>query len=216
MEDKISPNVNTVLRNLEKPTTIKNNERSKVGLIVASVFGAAGLAIVALTTPFILPALRKHCLPYVPATDQQLSNLSKAFKKHSKRGDSFLDIGSGDGRICRLGAQLGLFSHIHGVELNYMLVTFSRLVALRLGQSKFVKYHHRDLWRFPLGHYDAICIFGVESMMGPLEGYIKSSNSKPQTIYACRFPFENMPLKEEIGEGIDTVWVYQLHSSKGS
>ena len=42
------------------------------------------------------PALRRICLPYVPATPSQISNVVLALKG---RGGSVLDIGSGDGRI---------------------------------------------------------------------------------------------------------------------
>jgi len=166
--------------------------------------------MVAFATPFILPALRKHCLPYLPATDYQLSNLSEAFKRHSRKNSSFIDIGSGDGRICRLASTHDNFSLVHGVELNFLLVLYSRLTSVRNGQARRIKYYHRDLWQFPLSNYDSICIFGVESMMDPLETYLKESASKPQTIFSCRYPFKNLPLTEEIGHGIDTVWVYKL------
>lgn len=189
-----------------------NNGRSKIGLIVGSVFGVAGFALVALSVPFVLPAIRKHCLPYVPATDDQLSNLSKLFRKHSSKGGNFLDIGSGDGRICRLAAKQNLFTQVHGVELNYMLVLFSRFLAIKSGHFKYVKYFHKDLWKFPTGEYDAICIFGVESMMMPLEKYLLNSSAKSQTIYACRFPFSsNITQVDEIGKGVDTVWVYRIN-----
>lgn len=190
-----------------------DHERSRLGMLVAGGFGLVGATLIFLTTPFILPALRKHCLPYVPATDNQISNLSKALKKYSQKGDSFLDIGSGDGRICRLAFSQGIYSKVHGVDLNYMLVLFSRIMALKSGNYKVVKYHHSDLWRFPLNSYDAISIFGVESMMEPLEKYLTESASKQQIIYACRFPFRNLSQLDEVGEGIDTVWVYKLRKS---
>lgn len=187
-----------------------NGRKPKMGLVVGSAFGITGICLVALTTPFVLPAVRTYCLPYVPATNRQLSNLSRAFKRHAQPGSAFLDIGSGDGRICRLASRGQKFSLIHGVELNYILVLFSRILSIRDGQFNQIKYFHRDLWQFNLGRYDSICIFGVESLMEPLERRLKEYNKMPQTIMACRFPFKDLLQVDKIGKGIDTVWVYKL------
>lgn len=53
-----------------------------------------GLTIIC--APFISPALRKYCLPYIPATNQQLENILNALRG---RKGTVLDLGSGDGRI---------------------------------------------------------------------------------------------------------------------
>lgn len=66
------------------------------GLIIAGVFGFSGVAILALAFPFIRPAFRRICLPYVPATDTQVANVLKAL---SGRKGTLVDLGSGDGRI---------------------------------------------------------------------------------------------------------------------
>lgn len=195
---------------LHDPDNKRNQNTSRIGLVVGSAFGITGIFLVAITTPFVLPALRRYCLPYVPATNRQLTNLSRAFKRHTKQGSAFLDVGSGDGRICRLASKKQTFSQIHGVELNYILVLFSRALSIRDGQFSQIKYFHKDLWRFNLSRYDAICIFGVESLMDALDKYLKEYNEKPQTIFACRFPFKGLPLVDKIGKGIDTVWVYKL------
>ena len=42
------------------------------GLIVASVVGGVGVAITSICVPFVLPALRRVCLPFVPATNVQV------------------------------------------------------------------------------------------------------------------------------------------------
>ena len=44
----------------------------RMGLIIAGVVGGLGLGVTALTVPFLLPALRKVCLPFVPATTTQV------------------------------------------------------------------------------------------------------------------------------------------------
>lgn len=46
--------------------------------------------------PFVSPALRKYCLPYIPATDTQIENVLKAL---SGKSGKLIDLGSGDGRI---------------------------------------------------------------------------------------------------------------------
>lgn len=72
------------------------------GLLVAGLFGFSGAAILAVAFPFIRPAFRRICLPYVPATDAQVDNVLKSL---SGRKGTLVDLGSGDGRIvssCRL------------------------------------------------------------------------------------------------------------------
>ena len=61
-----------------------------------SLAGGSAIALSALCLPFVTPALRRVCLPYVPATDVQVANVLRALKG---RTGSLVDIGSGDGRI---------------------------------------------------------------------------------------------------------------------
>ncbi len=88
---------------------------STTGLAVAGALGAAALGMTALTgarahvrthvvctVPFVTPALRRHVLPYVPATEQQMHNVHAAVSQvyaptpHTAR---LIDMGSGDGRV---------------------------------------------------------------------------------------------------------------------
>ena len=49
----------------------------RMGLIIAGVVGGLGLGVTALTVPFLLPALRRVCLPFVPATTTQVNLFGK-------------------------------------------------------------------------------------------------------------------------------------------
>merc|ERR1719158_2357808 len=70
------------------------------GLILAGIVGGAGIAITTICVPFVLPALRAVCLPYVPATTTQLTNVSRALGvARTATHPTLVDIGSGDGRI---------------------------------------------------------------------------------------------------------------------
>ena len=65
-------------------------------MVIAGLSGAVVVGSVAALVPFVAPALRKTCLPYLPATPTQINNVMQALK--GKAG-TVLDIGSGDGRI---------------------------------------------------------------------------------------------------------------------
>lgn len=69
---------------------------SRVGLVVTGVLGGSLVALYAVAAPFLAPALRKVCLPFVPATTAQVENVLGALRA---RSGTLVDIGSGDGRI---------------------------------------------------------------------------------------------------------------------
>lgn len=81
----------------------KKTSTSIFGKVVLGVTGAVAIGLVAITTPFLTPALRKICLPYVPATEQQIINVLKMCRPlQGRTGQSLVDLGSGDGRVVRL------------------------------------------------------------------------------------------------------------------
>lgn len=73
-----------------------SRSRSRLGLIVTGAVGGSLVALYAVAAPFVAPALRKVCLPFVPATTAQVDNVLTVLRARSGR---LVDIGSGDGRI---------------------------------------------------------------------------------------------------------------------
>ena len=61
-----------------------------------SVVGA-GVILVGGAVPFLLPALRRHCLPYVPASPTQTHRVMAVLK--TIPAGRVVDLGSGDGRV---------------------------------------------------------------------------------------------------------------------
>ncbi|XP_077516290.1 ATP synthase subunit C lysine N-methyltransferase [Amblyomma americanum] len=90
--------------------------RRRLGKAAIALTGCGAVGIVAVAVPFLSPALRKVCLPYVPATDTQVRNVAAVLRKRSQRS-ALVDLGSGDGRIVFEAAKLG-FTPSVGVELN--------------------------------------------------------------------------------------------------
>lgn len=58
--------------------------------------GGAGIGLIAASIPFVLPALRRYCLPYVPATPVQIERV--LWQLRGRQG-KVVDLGSGDGRV---------------------------------------------------------------------------------------------------------------------
>ncbi|NXR76423.1 F173B methyltransferase, partial [Pycnonotus jocosus] len=186
------------------------SRRSSWGLLVTAGVGGTLVALYAVATPFVTPALRKVCLPFVPATAAQIQNVLKMLEN---RSGSLVDIGSGDGRIVIAAAKKG-FQAV-GYELNPWLVWYSRYRAWRDGVHQNTKFYISDLWKVSFSHYRNVVVFGVPQMMPQLEKKLEKELECNARIIACRFPFPCWIPDHTTGEGIDTVWAYDLKHSRG-
>ncbi|XP_077125581.1 ATP synthase subunit C lysine N-methyltransferase isoform X3 [Ranitomeya variabilis] len=192
----------------EEPSLKYNigTEKNKTwGLVATGVVGGTLVALYAVATPFVSPALRKICLPFVPATELQMENI---FKMLMFRSGTFVDLGSGDGRIVIAAAKKG-FQAV-GYELNPWLVWYSRYNAWKEGVHQNTKFHISDLWKVTFSQYTNVVIFGVPHMMPLLEKKLQVELSLTSRVVACRFPFPNWIPDHISGHGIDTVWVYDM------
>jgi len=77
-----------------------------LGQTVSLAIGATALGLTAISLPFVTPAFRRVCIPYVPATDAQIQNILKLLDNYRKfsqpalaDGSKLIDLGSGDGRV---------------------------------------------------------------------------------------------------------------------
>ena len=66
------------------------------GVWATWLLGGASCGLVAICIPFALPALRRHCLPFVPATPIQVEKVLLHLKGTVGQ---VVDLGSGDGRV---------------------------------------------------------------------------------------------------------------------
>ncbi|CAH0713765.1 unnamed protein product, partial [Brenthis ino] len=189
---------------ISQDTNIKStNKNSTLGKVLIYATGGLALGVSIISIPFVSPAFRKICLPYVPATTDQLLGVKLALKGRSGR---LLDVGSGDGRIVFTAAKLGF--QADGVELNPVLVCYSRISAILNRRYRETKFYRRNLWTFDLVPYDNIVIFGVEQMMIDFEKKLLKEVKEGTVVVVCRFPLPNMIPVETIGHGVDTVWKY--------
>lgn len=184
---------------------------------VLTFFGIGLGVISALLGPFLSPALRRHVLPYIPATDSQLASSIRLAKsglmKKRKNLDGLgevIDLGSGDGRVVIAAVEeLGMKRGV-GVELNPWLVAYSRWRGL--GHRRHVEFHRKDLWRVDLGRYDVVFVFGVEEMMRDLGEKIAAEAKPDVVIVSNRFRFPQW--QEEEVDGMGRLYFHPLSPRK--
>ncbi|XP_070443316.1 ATP synthase subunit C lysine N-methyltransferase isoform X2 [Equus przewalskii] len=185
-------------------------KKSSWGFLFTGIVGGTLVAVYAVATPFITPALRRICLPFVPATTKQIENVVKMLR--GRRG-SVVDVGSGDGRIVIAAAKEGFAAA--GYELNPWLVWYSRYRAWREGVQGSAKFYISDLWKVSFSQYSNVVIFGVPQMMPQLEKKLELELEYNARVIACRFPFPHWTPDQVTGEGIDTVWAYDMSTFRG-
>ncbi|KAK0177373.1 hypothetical protein PV328_001435 [Microctonus aethiopoides] len=180
------------------------NKTSNTGLFLIGLTGGVAVALSVISVSFVKPALRKICLPYVPATTQQVQNVFNGLQSQS---GTLIDLGSGDGRLVLAAAKKGFTAC--GVELNTWLVLYSKISAYIQGLSSKAIFHQKDLWNINLNKYDNVILFGVEQMMPQIEQKFIAELKHDCTIVVCRFPLPTMTPIKIIGHGVDKVWIYK-------
>lgn len=99
--------------------------------------------------------------PFVPTSGSRIERLLK--EARLKKGQLFVDLGSGDGRVVRKA--VGDFGvRGVGVELNPLLVLFSQFLStvFRLRNIRFI---NKSLFHYSLSDADVVYIFLVPKLM---------------------------------------------------
>ncbi|CAG2107331.1 unnamed protein product [Medioppia subpectinata] len=196
----------------ERTTSRSRSRGETIARVGVAVFGGVGVGLLAISLPFVWPALRRQVLPYIPATTSQVQNVLTLVQR--SRPKTVIDLGSGDGRLVIECAKIGVQSY--GVELNPWLVLYSRIRSRLLGTNRLTRFDCKNLWKINASNYENIIIFGVEDMMSSLENKIQNDCNKSGNsvkVIACRFPLPNWQPLESVGTGIDTVWLYRYPTS---
>jgi 2-polyprenyl-3-methyl-5-hydroxy-6-metoxy-1,4-benzoquinol methylase len=114
-----------------------------------------------------------------------------------------VDLGSGDGRIVIALAQNDFIAH--GLEINPLLVWYSRLKIKLAGLKGKAFIHRENYWQTDFSQYDIVVLFGVFYIMAKLEKKLLAE-LKPGALVICNhFYFPTwQPVKQE-----GDVYIYQ-------
>ena len=170
------------------------------------IFASTILTIAALLTVFVgifeiysLYALFKAA-PFVPTAEERVADMIRLAEL--KSDDTFMDLGSGDGRIVKAAAPL--VAHAIGIEINPILYYLSRW---RLRHIRNAEIRREDLWKTGLSGVDVLAIYFINQKMRQLATKIKQEMKPGARIvsHGFRFP-DDWPCEQKNG----TVYLYKL------
>ncbi len=153
-----------------------------ITLVMCAILFVAFTFVVAYGAPY-LPTLRTK----VPMALDMLG---------LKKGQTLLELGSGDGRLLRAAAQRGL--NAVGYELNPLLVIYSKLITFR--HRKQVRVIWGNYWKANWPQADGIFVFLLQPYMEKLDKKITQKQIKNISLVSFAFTINSKkPTKKKAG-----------------
>ncbi|CAB9525410.1 Protein FAM173B [Seminavis robusta] len=114
---------------------------------------------------------------------QQLQQQLAVSRLHKSKSLTFVDLGSGDGRLVFRAARQGIFSTSIGYEINPILhaVGQSRRLLQAPKYWHSTQFYWRDIWKVDLQQADVVAVYGLGPIMEPL-GVKLRDELKPGSI----------------------------------
>jgi len=130
--------------------------------------------------------------PYVPTSKKQLE---KIFKKYTlKKGGQFVELGSGDGRLTRFAVKAFGVKGI-GIEVNPLLVWWSKFLSLRDGTSAHTQFLRMNIFDYPLNKVDYLYLFLMPELIVKLLPKFKNELKKGTVIISHGFKLKGYEKK---------------------
>ncbi len=126
-------------------------------------------------------------LPYVGAKKESIKNIIDLAK--IKKGETIVDLGSGDGRLLFEAAGVGAFAI--GYEIHPFMIMLSTIKRSIKGYDQEVKIKKESMWNADLKIADVIFVYSLAKKMKKFEDFIYK-NARPGTrIIVNTNPFPN-------------------------
>jgi len=123
--------------------------------------------------------------PYVATKMQLIKNVLKL--AGVKKGSTFYELGSGDGRVVIAGALLGAKSY--GIEQSWLRVWYSRFKAKKL-KLKNAHFYHGDIFQRQYFPADIIYIYLLPGGIEKLEKKLKKELKKGAVVITQTYHFK--------------------------
>ena len=133
-------------------------------------------------------------LPYVATQRHKIEVIMKFAQV--KKGETIVDLGSGDGRLLFASAAKG--ARAIGYEINPLLIFLTLLHAKLKGLSDNIVVIRRNLWKADLKVADVIFVYAKRKTMQKFEDFVYKNAKSGTRIVVNTNPFPSKkPVKEE-------------------
>ncbi|MBI3341538.1 hypothetical protein HY024_00280 [Candidatus Curtissbacteria bacterium] len=141
-------------------------------------------------------------LPYVGTKRKRIETIMSFAAL--KKGETAVDLGSGDGRLLISAAQKGAFAV--GYEINPLLVAISSFHAKIKGLSDHISVNKSSFWKADLKIADVVFVYAMRKTMPKLEKLVWEKCSKGTRVVVNTNPFPGKkPQKSK-----DGIYLYKV------
>jgi SAM-dependent methyltransferase len=139
--------------------------------------------------------------PYYPSRKAGLIKVLNELNLPSSSHQTFIDVGSGDGKIVRLASKLGFKSF--GIELNPYLSLLSKILN-KLFRIKNTKIIQGSFFKHDFHNYDVVYLYIFSEYMNKLKDKLFKDLKSGSIIVSNTFQFNNV----EPDKIIDRYYIY--------
>lgn len=138
--------------------------------------------------------------PFVPTKMDQIRKVLKL--AGLKKGKTFYELGSGDGRVVIAAAKLAANSI--GIEQSWIRVLYSKYLARKFHLKK-ARFYHGNIFSKNYEDADIIYIYLLHKGVNRLEEKLRKQLKKGSVVITQTYHFQNWkPFKK-----IDNFWLYK-------
>ena len=146
--------------------------------------------------------------PYVPTSQKMISEILE--KASLKKGQHFIELGSGDGRVTRMAVEKFQVDGL-GVDIHPLLVLFANWRA-KLHKLAHIKFIKQDMFTVDLSQADVVFLFLLPETLVKLRTKLLKDCRKGTLIISHGFKIKGMEdnLEDTIKREIFPTYYYRI------
>ncbi|KKQ67324.1 MAG: Methyltransferase type 11 [Candidatus Daviesbacteria bacterium GW2011_GWA2_38_24] len=165
--------------------------------------------------PIVITLYHIFCLvsefkgaPYVPTSGKIVKEILN--KANLKKGQNFIELGSGDGRVVRAAVKNFKVKGL-GVDIHVPLIWYSKIIS-RLQKVPNIEFRIQDFFKTDLSKVDVLFLFLLPNTLKKLREKILKECPKNTLIISHGFQIEGMEkyLESKIHRTLFPTYFYRI------